>query len=99
MGTNFSSIIAANYVILTDEQFVNDYPGEAVPAEYTRVLVFHDDDDELIAALWGSGNDFATFTADLAKYAASQADPGAVEPKVGRNVTELANPLGAHGQV
>jgi hypothetical protein len=93
------TIIEANYVILTREQFANDYPDNDFSGEYDRVLVIHNDDAVLVAALWGSGNDFATFTADLAKYAASQADPGTVEPKVGRNVTELASARGAHGQI
>lgn len=91
--SNIESIYDANYCILTQDQFTTDFPNVEVPDEITvnaRVLVFHTEDDGLIAALWGSSNDFTTFTADLAKYAASQADPGEVLPKVGRNVTELA---------
>lgn len=84
------NIINVNYVILTRDQFATDYPKEWLPSDGGHVLALHDDDDKLLVAIWGSGKYFAAFTADLAKYAASQADPGVIEAKVGRNVTELA---------
>lgn len=88
-----ANLYDANYSILTREQFVNDFPSASIPEDIddtARALAFYDDEELLIAAFWAPSRDFATFTADLAKYAASQADPGEVLPKVGRNVTELA---------
>jgi hypothetical protein len=82
----------ANFVILTREQFINDYPDAPVPlaSDGRRVLVLHDDEDELIVALWGFMPELQSYTEELASYVRGAADPGPVEPKVGPNHTELA---------
>lgn len=71
-----TTITETNYLILTPQQFVNAYPSRKLLPDGSaddneRVLVLHDDDNNLLTALWGTVNDFITFTADLAKYTAS----------------------------
>jgi hypothetical protein len=92
MAITEATVYDANYTILTREQFVTDYPNADVPTavnDDARALVLYDDEELLITALWGSGSELSTFTGDLAKYAASNANPGPVEAKVGHNTTVI----------
>lgn len=81
-----------NYVILTAEQFVTDYPQYltvAGMAPENSVLVLHDDEEGVVAMIEGNPAMLSELIGDIGDYTKANADPGAVEPKVGPSSTVL----------
>lgn len=82
---NFIHASEVNYVILTAEQFANDFPGCHSDGP---VLAITSDDNELVTVIVGDNVAMlAELTGDIAEYAKSIADPGGVEAKVGPSHT------------
>lgn len=78
-----------NYVVLTADQFANDFPGSFAEGP---VLAITNDDGELITAIVGDNKAMlAELLSDIAEYTKVEADPGKVEPKVGSSKTVLAD--------
>lgn len=82
-----------NYVILTAEQFGNDYPQyiTAVSGKSQGpVLVLTDDEDGVVALIEGDNAAMlAELVNDINDYAKANADPGEVVAAVGRSSTVL----------
>lgn len=85
-----------NYVILTAEQFVNDYPRAITQTVEGPVLVITDDDDKFVLGIEGENLAMlAELVSDISDYASDTADPGAVVAAVGRSSTVLGERAGA----
>lgn len=84
-----------NYVILTADQFANDYASYANETSSGNppegpVLVLYDDEELPIAMIEGTNNAMlAELVSDINDYAKRVADPGAIEAKVGASQTVL----------